>query len=333
MKSINKIVTVLFFVTLLLIPATPVAAAGNRDGKVIFGENFTLKSGESLNGDLVVMGGVVVIEDGATVNGSVVLIGGTLTIAGKVTGDAVLVGGTAILSKSTHIHGSLVTVGGNIQGKDQARVDGDIISNLPAPEINIPAPSAPETPAMPDLPIRQNAIANIFFAIGRIVVVSLLALLAMLFLEPQAQRMAHVMTRQPLIAGATGLLIIVLLPLAVILLAITLILIPVALLVVLAVILAWLLGIIALGLEVGTRLASALHRQWPIALTAGLGTLLLMTVLELLNLIPCAGWLVNLLVGLMAIGSAALTVFGSRPYLPAAPANTVLLPPSDGPAG
>jgi cytoskeletal protein CcmA (bactofilin family) len=333
MRTISKIVTVLFLATLLLIPATPVAAKGNWDGKVIFGDTFTLKSGESLNGDLVVMGGVVMIENGATVNGSVVLIGGTLTIEGEVTADAVLVGGTATLSKSAHIHGNLVTIGGNIQGRDEARIDGEVISNLPAPEITIPAPSAPESPARPPQPIRQKAVSNLFLTIGRIVVVSLLALLAMLFLEPQTQRVAHAITRQPLIAGATGLLIIALLPLAVILLSITIVLIPVALLIVLAVILAWLLGVIALGLEVGIRLTNAIHRQWPIALTAGFGTFLLMTALELLNLIPCVGWLASLLVGLAAIGSAALTVFGSRPYPPAAPAETVLFPPSDGPAG
>ncbi|MGQ9832794.1 MAG: hypothetical protein ACUVRJ_03190 [Candidatus Villigracilaceae bacterium] len=331
MKPISKILAALFLLAFLLSPAVSVAAAGHRDGKVIFGNNFTLKAGETLSGDLVVMGGVVMIEDGATVNGSTVLIGGTLTIEGEVTADVMLVGGTATLGKNAHVHGNLVAIGGNIQRDKNARIDGEVISSLVAPETRIPDSSTPQPPARLALSIRQNAIANLFFAVGRVVVISLLALLAMLFLEPQAQRTAYAMTRQPLIASATGLLILVLLPLAILLLVITLILIPVALLVILAVILAWLLGVIALGLEVGERFTAVIHRQWPIALTAGFGTFLLMTVLELANLLPCVGWLVSLLVGMAAIGSAALTIFGSRAYPP--PTIEVPRPPSDEPAG
>lgn len=318
---------------LFLAPAPSVAAAGNWDGKVIFG-NYTLKSGESLNGDLVVMSGVVLVENKAVVNGSVVLIGGTLTIEGEITGDAVLIGGTVRLGNTAHIHGNLITVGASLQQDENARIDGEVVTNIPAPEIDIP--SAPAAPALPMVPERSGGVlGKVAVAIGRVLVVTLLAILSMLFLQQPAERIGYAIVRQPIIVGGVGLLVVVLSPLVIVLLAVTLILIPVAFVVVLALILAWLLGIIAIGLEVGQRFTATIHREWPVVLTAGFGTFLTMSVLELLRAIPCLGWLVSVLFGLLAIGGCAVTLFGSRAYPPSpAPAVPSAAPPSfDQPAG
>lgn len=314
---------------LFLVPARSVSAAGNQDGKVIFG-NYTLKSGESLDGDLVVMSGIALIENEAVVNGSVVLIGGTLTIEGKVTGDAVLIGGTVRLGGTAHIQGNLITVGASVQQDENARIDGEVITNIPAPEIDIPsAPAAPALPLGAERP--GNILGKVAVAIGRILVLTLLAILSMLFLQQPAERVGHAIVRQPIITGGVGLLVVVLAPLAIVLLAITLILIPVAFVVVLALIVAWLLGTIAIGLEVGQRFTATIHREWPVVLTTAFGTFLTMSMLELLGAIPCLGWLVSALFGLLAIGGAAVTLFGSRTY-PPSPAP--IAPPSfDRPAG
>jgi hypothetical protein len=43
---------------LVFLPAQTVSAKGSAfDGQVIFGQSYTLKSGESLDGDLLVFGG------------------------------------------------------------------------------------------------------------------------------------------------------------------------------------------------------------------------------------------------------------------------------------
>jgi hypothetical protein len=118
---------------------------------------------------------------------------------------------------------------------------------------------------------------------------------------------------------------------------VTLILIPVAVLVVfvgaLALVLAWLFGIIALGNEVGERFTQSINQTWAPVFTAGFGTFLLMLVGGAIGEIPCIGWLFVALVGLVGIGAAVLTRFGTRPFQTVAataytpPANQEQLPP------
>src|SRR5512138_3808973 len=70
-----RMFTGLLLILLLLAPAAPAyareAAGATRDGKVIFGEDYVLKDGETLDGDLVVFGGNVSLESGSVVRGSV----------------------------------------------------------------------------------------------------------------------------------------------------------------------------------------------------------------------------------------------------------------------
>ena len=62
MNKIIKSLTLLVLLVLLLAPARPAYAQSGGPGKIIFGDNYTLKSGEKLNGDLVVFGGNVTVE-------------------------------------------------------------------------------------------------------------------------------------------------------------------------------------------------------------------------------------------------------------------------------
>ncbi len=142
-----------------------------------------------------------------------------------------------------------------------------------------------------------------------------LAMLLTLFLHPQLDRVAQAVTGQPFMAGSIGLLTAFLTPLTVIILVITLILIPVALAAVALLVLAWLFGVVALGMEVGDRLMKSLHQSWEPVLSAGFGTFLLGIVVGTVNLIPCVGWLAPLLVGLVGLGAAVITVFGTRPVI------------------
>ena len=68
---------------LLALSATPVFADGDG-GRIIFGDSFTLESGERMDGDLAVLGGSVVLETGSRVDGNVVVMGGNIRVAGEV---------------------------------------------------------------------------------------------------------------------------------------------------------------------------------------------------------------------------------------------------------
>ena len=103
MKKTFNYLTLFILLALLLIPTTAAHAQGTSTdgGRVIFGSNFTLKSGEEFNGDLVVFGGNVTIEQGADLNGNLVVFGGTVSTNGNVNGDVVVIGGQVKLEDET----------------------------------------------------------------------------------------------------------------------------------------------------------------------------------------------------------------------------------------
>ena len=111
------------------------------------------------------------------------------------------------------------------------------------------------------------------------------------------------------------MLTVLLAPLALIALIITIILIPVAFVAVVLLGIAWLLGWVALGLEVGRRIAKMLDQEWAPAIAAGVGTLVLYFVLAGFDqLVPCVGWLPRTLVGMWGLGAVLMTYFGTRDY-------------------
>jgi len=176
-------------------------------------------------------------------------------------------------------------------------------------------PNVPNVPAVPNVP-KVNVNFNPFWEVANVFLralgVALIGMLLTLFLQPQLERVADAVTHQPLMAGSFGLLAVVVTPLAMLIMIVTLILIPVAIVVALIVPLAWLFGIIALGQEVGERFTKAINQIWAPVLSTGFGTFLLLLVGGFVGLIPCVGWLVVFLIGLMAVGGVAITWFGTR---------------------
>ena len=328
----KKIMYALMLLALLLLPVGSAYALTKNvlDGRVVIGQDFTLKSGETLEGDLVVIGGQATVESGTAVNGDIVIIGGSLKLDGKASGDAVVIGGLASLGENASLAGNMVTLGGSLQKAESAVIQGDVITNMPAPTIQIPVPSGPTTPQTPPTPrfdFTFNPIwrvANVFF---QAVALAALAMLLTVFLHPQLDRVAQAIVGQPFMAGSLGLLTTFLAPITLVILIVTLILIPVALAAVILLVLAWLFGVIALGMEVGDRFTKAVHQTWAPVLSAGFGTFLLAIVVGALNLVPCIGWMAGVLVGLVGIGAVVMTMFGTRSV--PRPAMVVAVPPPD----
>lgn len=332
MKTMHKLtIWLLLLFCLVLLPTRTVQAGGALDGRVIFGENFTLAGGQTLEGDLVVFGGNVVIEDGAVVEGDLVVMGGSVTVNGVVEGSAVSLGGAVSLGETAVIEGDLVTIGGALSRAEGAQVKGEVVTNLPVPDIEIPEVPSPNAPSLPtppapgrlDFSLDFDPLGKLFRLFVTTLAVALLAMLASLFLQPQIERVAQAVVGQPLIAGSVGLLVVVLSPLALLILVVTIILIPVAALAGAALALAWLFGVIAIGAEVGERFTRAIHQTWAPPLTAGFGALLTLLVVHGIGMIPCLGWLLPALLMILGVGGVTLTVFGSRPY-----PRLAVMPPS-----
>ncbi len=339
MKMIYKLATLLLLLALAFLPTGAVQASGILlDGQVIFGSNFTLESGEVMDGDLVVFGGNVVVEEDAVIEGDLVVIGGNVTMNGVVEGSAVAIGGAVTLGEASLVEGDLVTVGGALTRAEGSQVEGDVVTNIPAPDIEIPDVQIPESPAVPTPPTPPqpgigfdfNPLDDLIRLFSTTLAVALLAMLSSLFLQPQTERVAQAVVSQPVIAGSVGLLVAVLSPVVLLILAITIILIPVVILAAAALALAWLFGVIAIGTEVGERFTRAVNQTWAPPLTAGFGTFLTMLIVGGIGMVPCIGWLAPTMLAMLGIGGMTLTVFGSRAY----PRIAAPVPPAAGePAG
>jgi hypothetical protein len=239
------------------------------------------------------------------------------------------------MSENAVVKGDLVTVGGSLTRDPGSKVEGEVVTNIPAPDIRIPDVQVPvvpnpTTPPPPDVNFDFNPLGNFFRMFGTAIAVSLLAMLASLFLQPQIERVSQAVVGQPVIAGSVGLLTGVMSPLILVILAITIILIPVMVLAAAALALAWLFGMIALGSEVGERFTRAINQTWAPPLTAGMGTFLMMLVVGGIGMIPCLGWLATSLVALLGVGGVVLTLFGTQTYPRLVPPMT---PPGSNPVG
>ncbi|RME86796.1 MAG: polymer-forming cytoskeletal protein [Anaerolineae bacterium] len=323
MKIAGKWLIVLSLLVALFLPTNVAYAQGPSDGQVIFGGTFTLQSGDTLEGDLVIIGGAATIEEGALVTGSIAVVGGTLTVDGEIGEDVVVVGGLAALNETAVVHGQLVTVGGSVERAEGALVEGGVVSNVPGPTVNLPGLPGGVPQRFPLRAIGMAQVVSpwlkIFNDLLTTVGMAALAMLVMLFLQPQVERVAETIVSQPLTAGGIGLLTGLVLPILIVLMAVTIILLPVALLIAFIVPLVGVFGLIALGHEIGKRFTAMLQREWHPALSTGLGTLFLFLAFTVIGLIPCAGTLANILIILTAFGGVLVTLLASRRVTPPSP--------------
>ena len=343
-----RTLTFVLLFTLLLIPTGPAYAQGPGpgDGRVVFGSNVTIESGDPFEGDLVVFGGNVVIEEDAVMNGDLVVIGGRIESDGEVNGDIVNVGGQLVLNETAVVDGDVVTVGGHIRTEDGAEVYGEIVNNVipqidisdsNVPPVVVDVPDVPEIPNVPGsikVPNFVNARFNPFFQFGRVltssILMAVLGVLTVLFFKERLDTVSQAVILQPMTTTGVGFLSIA----ALVVMAVTIILLPVAALSLIPLGLAWLFGIIAIGQEVGQRFAKALEQEWAPMLATGLGTFVIMFVVgfiqslgEISWVIGCVTWVVPVLVGLLAVGAVVVTRFGAMQV--SGPVVNVYTPPTD----
>jgi hypothetical protein len=306
-----KIFSAILLVVLILgmFPATAYAASPSD---VVIGNSYTLESGKILNNDLFVLGGSVNLMRSSTVTGSVILIGSSAQAAGTINGDLVVLGGTLNLAGTFVLNGDLINAGTVVNSDPGAQINGQINTNANTPYIILPGGTH-----IPNLNSNVDPIFKVVVFFLGLFLWALAAMLVAMFIPTHLTRTSQAALSQPLISGGLGLLTIIILPIILVLLAITICLIPVAIIGVFLLLLAWAFGLIALGLEIGKRISAMVKQNWHPAIAAGLGTLLLMTVLNgLQTIIPCIGWIPKALVGLLGLGAVMLTQFGRKPYNP-----------------
>jgi len=288
----------------LALPRLAFAQGNAPQDHVVVGGTYTLWGGESVR-NLILLGGEAVLEEGSAVQEQVFLYGGHLTIKGHVWQDVHAYGGQLFLANTGVLGGNVALVGAQLSRGAGAQVAGQISTGLRSPfAIRLP-------------PINSHAAQSLFVSLwwrsAQTLALTALAMLAALVAPRATERAGDAATGRHWQAGGLGLLVALVTPPLLLGFTITVIGIPISLLLAVLAVGLQTFGWIALGLEVGKRLAASVNANWPTLMQAGLGTLLLSLVAQALGLAPCVGWIVPALVGFVGMGGVLLSGFGRRP--------------------
>ena len=325
MKTSYKLVLILTLLISLALPGTAFARgfdSRTAADQVVLGGSYTLRSGETLNGNLVVLGGNATLEEGSRVNGDVLLFGGNVQAANEIHGNVAAFGGNISLEASALVTGDVSIVGGNLSRAPGARIEGQVSNGFRGVRPFV-FPFAGVRAGNDGTFAPVRLFINLIWFLFRTFLWAALAVLAMMFLPRHVERVSQAIAQAPLISGGVGLLTAVVAPLALIVLAITILLIPASLLGALLLAIAWAFGLVSLGYEVGRRLAHALDQVWAPAAQAGIGTFILMFIVDGVNgvfgrlgLLGCVVWILPFLAGILGLGAVLLTRFGTAIYPP-----------------
>jgi hypothetical protein len=300
----RKLALSLILALLLWGIALPAFAEG---GKVLFGESFTLRKGETYVGDVVIFGGNLNLEEGGLLEGDAAVFGGIAKIAGTLKGDLAVFGGGVWVESTGRIEGDVAVMGGKLEKEEGAVITGEVTE--------MGGLSWPKGPFLFPVPLhpRYRPFEDLFgWLLGRGVrfFLTLLALMAasvlIISLWPeQVQAVAETVTKAPLESGGIGLAAIVLgVPVGLVLLIAACL----GLLVWLALLIAGLFGLTALAYEVGKRV---LERSGASETSPIFQVLLGVAFIQVLDLIPCLGSLLLLVVYSLGIGAVILSRFGT----------------------
>ncbi len=304
MRSIIRIPLLFISALILLFLAgcVPFPAIPTEEGLVI-AQPYHLASGQTVNHDITVIGASAEFDQNTTVNGSIAVIGGNVSIDGNVNGDVSVIGSDVSLGDHAVVQGAVDSIGGTVHRAAGAVVEGKSVGNKPS----IPPVTTVHTPA---LNVGFDPITGPLMAMFQALALAALAVVVNLFAPAPMERAGRTAFTVPAASGGVGCLTLLVL----VVMTITIILIPISLLGLLVAGVAALFGWLAIGLLAGRQIAILLKQPWSEPVNAGVGTLVITLLASLLNIIPCIGWLASALVGLVALGAAILTRFGTQVY-------------------
>lgn len=315
MKKRTGILILILLISALAFPLKA-AASGFEDDKVIFGDNYILREGETINGDLVAFGGNITIEKEAVVTGDVAVLGGNLDTNGTIRGNMVTMGGFVALGEEAVINGDMTVLGGSVEQAEGARVEGNMVTESHLPfDFTLPVGASFLEGNMPSLPVMSAPLVTASWLFFRLLIWTGLAVVFVLFIEEQADVIIQTAFHEPVVSTLTGFGVMLIGPIVLLALLITIILSPISLIGIFVLIAAWVVGWISLGLEVGRRLGKAFNQSWAPPVNAGVGIFITLLMFNgFRQIVPCVGFLPKLVAGLWMIGAVTLTRFGTNRY-------------------
>ena len=237
---------------------------------VAYDGDVTVEDGGVIQGNLVVYSGDIEIAKGGQVKGDVTALSGDVQVDGAVGGSISAWSGDVDLGENATVGGDISVVSGQIDQEAGARVGGSVLRGpnlkLPMPA-GVPgmqgfSPSVPTVPSMQEMTLFDRMLD--FF--GRMILalfvlaVAVAGAVALKTLRPAWVAELHTtLKQQTALSFAIGLIVIVPLLALIGFLYITVCLRPPALLLGLAFFGLTIVGLAAVGEEIGTRLAARFH--------------------------------------------------------------------------
>jgi len=278
-----------------------------RGNQLIIARNFSIPPGCILEGDIVAMGANISLSPGAMVKGNILLIGSSLESKGIIHGDLNLLAGSAVLRDGSILNGDINQLFNHVILDQKAQVIGSINS------ISFPGiPTERITGLITLISNRFNPQNWLKWGIIQITATSFLALIAGIWLKKRMVVMNRQIQSQPLLSWGAGVMALAIVPIVSVILIITICLSPLGLFILAALAILYLAGWIALGISAGTALQACFKTQWPYELQAFLGAFMLGITTTLIGWIPCLGWMFNILLSCIGLGSVIMTRFGSQ---------------------
>ncbi|MDI7277388.1 MAG: polymer-forming cytoskeletal protein [Anaerolineae bacterium] len=321
---------------LLLVLTQPALAQGGEGGRVIFGQDFTLRGGDVLRGDLVVFGGDILLEPGSRVDGDVLALGGSVRAGGEIEGDVFALGGDMYLSASARVAGDVLT-SGRLSQEPGAVVRGRVMEGRrQSPELWSGRWWSPRFGSWPwwgfgpwwDVRSAVDWLARTLLALFCALGMAALGAVVVLLAPGPTRIAAEAFVAHPGESLGVGLLTLLAAVLVLPVLVLICIGIPVALVATLALVIGGVYGWIVAGLALGERLLGALRQPRSPVVAVALGLLILAALLSIF----CLGALVFVFVGAWGLGAVVLTRFGTMPYRQGPAAPRAPAPPAIPPA-
>jgi hypothetical protein len=281
------------------------------DDGLLFGEAFSLATGQAYTGDLIAVDSVVSLAEDSTLEGNIILVGGSLESAGRVDGDIACMGASLRLAATSVVNGNVACIGAVPEVEQGAYVSGSVKAVEGAW-----LPFSLTTDRTQAADSGRNGIGYaVTVVLFRMFLLSAASILIFLFFPSPVQQVAHTIVEKPAVSLVIGVLAMTAAVALFLLLTLTVCLSPVGLLGSTVLLVAVLMGWSALGWEIGRRLFGRTQTNVHPAVVAGTGTTVLTLAASALGYIPFLGLI---LIGLglsFGLGAVVLTRFGGQEYL------------------
>ena len=279
------------------------------ENKIVLGGTQRMTSDQLLDGDYINIGGNVTLDEGSTILGDVISIGGTMILNGKIQGELTSIGSNISLGEQAIVSGDATAIGGNLNPSNKTSIQGGtyFYGNSSRTPVKITVPKI----TIPNLVLPDPSTRYVFFFL-QVLSLAVLGMLITLFFGKQVMRISGSIIARPYLAGGLGLLTAIVLPTILLVLMVTIILIPLSILGILILMVATLIGWIAMGQIIGSRLFALIKQPCASPVCTGVGTLILTLVASGIGMVPWVGFIAGLVAALVGLGGVFISGFGTQ---------------------